>query len=191
MRGYQFSWGLKPKTGIKPLGFIGLLSRLLLSHLAFVTATAHLVWMRDAPTRPSGLVLRLLREAVYTFSFGVTIGAAMDMRYSALQLVMGCLHLLWRDAPPLISDYLDPGLHPPVFVLKKPRSLATFWTSSWHPLFRRSFTFCGGTPLATLAKTVGFGEEVQRTAFLFGVFGTSAFLHEYGRYHLLKLSFGS
>ncbi|KAG0141780.1 hypothetical protein CROQUDRAFT_51183 [Cronartium quercuum f. sp. fusiforme G11] len=184
VRGYQFSWGLKSQKYSKPTSQGEIFQRLLRSHFAFVLATAFLVWMRDNPKQTVrsvfGYGFSLLVEAIYTLAFGLTICCAMDMRYSALQLLSGSLLRIWPRAPRIVADYLDPTLHPPVFGnLVKVRSLTEFWGSAWHPLFRHSFIFCGGSPLAALAKRGGLSLPSQKWLRGLGVFAASGFLHEY------------
>lgn len=191
MRGYQFTWG--PATILESQKTFELLRRVFLVNIPLTCALALIVITRDSPDRTlrSGLVgmglvdfpgLGYLTELLYTAAFGVYLSCMVDVRFTALTLVMTYLHkmALYLHLPEPILELCDPIYYQPLYNSPhKADSLAEFWGKRWHSLLKRTFIIGGMKPMVWITQKMGTSSTVQKSAGLLGTFAASAFIHEY------------
>ncbi|KAG0145889.1 hypothetical protein CROQUDRAFT_658148 [Cronartium quercuum f. sp. fusiforme G11] len=191
VRGLQFDWG--PAATASTESTYSLLWRMFRLNIPLTCAHVFMVATRDSPggTPKSALVsigvpeffsLNFLSEALYTICFGIYLACSLDIRYTVITLGVSLLHKLaiWFGCREPILELCNPIYYPPIFNSPhKSPSLSHFWGKGWHQLFRRVFLMGGGKPMIWMANKIGASVVTQRVLGLFGVFGVSAFMHEY------------
>lgn len=135
----------------------------------------------DVPNFPG---LKLLSEGLHTTCFGIWVACTLDNMYNILTLFVTCVHKMavLSNCPQEILELCDPTYFPSI--LNSPHksdSIAHFWSKGWHTVPQRMFLTTGGKPMVWIMKRLGASERVQRLAGMFGVFASSAVIHEYGK----------
>ncbi|KAH9818761.1 hypothetical protein DFH28DRAFT_91002 [Melampsora americana] len=191
LRGLQFSYG--PAIAANNQSTFALVWRMFRVNIPLTAALSFLILTRDAyhGTPKSALLtlgvsdfpgLRLLSEGLHTACFGIWVACTLDNMYNILTLFATCAHKMasLSNCPQDILELCDPRYFPSI--LNSPHksdSLAHFWSKGWHTVPQRLFLTIGGKPMVWIMKKLGGSERSQRLARMFGVFASSAVIHEY------------
>ncbi|KAG0152333.1 hypothetical protein CROQUDRAFT_35480 [Cronartium quercuum f. sp. fusiforme G11] len=191
MRGLQFTWGPAITANTHSTSY--LIGRFFRLGVPLTCALALIILTRDSPlgTPTSGLLsigvpnfpgLTFLAECTYTVSFGVWLSCNMDIGYTFAVLLLTSLHKIanFLQCPPQILELCDPVYYPPMFNSpQRVHSIADLWGRAWHTFLQRIFLISGGKPVVWITQKFGASSKIQKLAGLFGIFGASAFVHEY------------
>lgn len=162
-------------------------------NIQVTVSIAAIILVRDSPlhTPISALIalgvhdfpgLQYLANCVHTVCFGVWLASSMECRFALLTLSMIYVHKLavWLRLSEPILELCDPIYYQPMF--DSPHAATTvaeFWGRGWHKFFQRSFIISGGKPMIWFTKKLRMSSKIQKLAGLFGIFASSAVVHEY------------
>ncbi|EGG09747.1 uncharacterized protein MELLADRAFT_103817 [Melampsora larici-populina 98AG31] len=190
-RGLQFTYG--PAIAANNQSTFELLWRMFRVNICLTITLSFLILTRDAGLGspksallsldvPSFPGLNLLSETLYTTCFGIWVACSVDNLFNSLALLATCVHkiAILLNCPQEILEICDPKYFPSIFDSPhKSNSIAHFWGKGWHTVLQRIFLISGGLPIAWLVRRLGASHRILRLAGMFGVFASSAFLHEY------------
>lgn len=191
LRGLQFTYG--PAIPANNQTTFALLWRMFRVNIPLTAALSFLILTRDSSlgTPTSALLslgvpkfpgLKLLSEGLHTACFGIWVACSLDNMYNILTLFVTCVHkiAILSNCPQEILELCDPKYFPSIMNSpQKSDSIAHFWSKGWHTVPQRIFLTSGGKPMVWIMKRLGASERVTRLAGMFGVFASSAVIHEY------------
>lgn len=192
LRGHQFNWG--PESLANQSTPSDLLLKMFKIHAFMRPALAFLVLSsqaKDGSSKqlllslgvPSFPGLDLLATILLNFSFGLIGYGCLELLGSTMTLMAFAIHklCLTLHLPYELTEFFNPDLYPPITrpIFQSP-NLSYFWGKAWHQNLRRCFLICGGKPALWVASRLRLHPDTQKAVGLFGAFGASAVLHEYG-----------
>ncbi|PLW58571.1 hypothetical protein PCANC_00106 [Puccinia coronata f. sp. avenae] len=197
-RGIQYEWGVRAPPSRE--NALDIIKRMYKMNLVHVVATGYSILCRDHGS-PTGALRslvgfshfygeRVVAEGLASLAFGYFLVSQIDLMFGYFSLLIHLINLLHRHLlhlPEWMMRSCDTRTLVPMF--NSPHaapSLAHLWGKAWHQNFRQSFLIVGGSPAATLARTLGLNPKLQRLAGMLGCFVVSAILHEYALHFIAR-----
>ncbi|MBW0473100.1 hypothetical protein O181_012815 [Austropuccinia psidii MF-1] len=188
LRGLKYGWGRRLQEEERTLRYT--LQLIFISHCIQIIGLIGCILLRDhgsamkawkAAGLPEFLGARVLAEGIASLSFGFLIISGVELAGGYLALLSHFITWLSKfiSLPFWFVSFWDPKLFIPFFhVPHQPPSLAWFWGTGWHQMFRRDYLVCGALPASRAAAKLGCGPQGQRICGLFGSFIVSGIQHE-------------